>query len=103
LEIPTEQEPRLWSQRVEAHLRLSHLFQRLKHLRKRLPPISKTGSKTASRKTLSGCDLFIPKTAEAALSTVKAPNKAIIKAKSSIQALHLIIIAQFAPILSVSP
>jgi len=60
-------------------------------------------AKAASRETFSRCDVFIPETVEAALRTLQASDKAIIKAKRSIQALHLISIAQFAPILSVSP
>jgi len=60
-------------------------------------------AKAASRGTLPRCDLLIPETVEAAFHTLQATDKAIIRAKSSIEALNLIIIAQFAPILSVSP
>ncbi|MDQ2904866.1 MAG: hypothetical protein M3Y81_15115, partial [Chloroflexota bacterium] len=60
-------------------------------------------AKAAFREALPRCDLLITEAVKAAPRTLQTPGKAIIKAKSSIQALHLIIIALFAPILSVSP
>ena len=60
-------------------------------------------AKAASGGALLGYDLLIPVTVETAFHTLQASAEATTGAKSSIEALNLIIVAQFAPILSVSP
>ncbi len=60
-------------------------------------------AESASRGALPGCKMFIAETIKGAFYTLQALVEVIIRAKSSIETLNLIIIAQFAPILSVSP
>jgi hypothetical protein len=60
-------------------------------------------AKAASGGALLGYDLFSPVTAETAFHILQASAEATTGAKSSIEALNVIIVAQFAPILSVSP
>jgi hypothetical protein len=59
-------------------------------------------AESASRAALLGCKMFIAETIKKAFHTLQALVEVIIRVKSSIEALNLIIVAQFALILSVS-
>ena len=60
-------------------------------------------AESASRAALLGRKMLIVETVKGAFHTLQALVEVIIRAKSSIETLNLIIVAQFALILSVSP
>jgi len=60
-------------------------------------------AESASKAALLGCKMLIAETIKSAFHTLQALIEVIIRAKSSIETLNLIIVAQFALILSVSP
>ena len=57
---------------------------------------------SASRAALLCCKMVIAETLEEVFQTLQAPVEVIIRVKSSIETLNLIIVAQFTLILSVS-
>jgi hypothetical protein len=60
-------------------------------------------AESASRAALLGCKMLIAETIKGAFHTLQALVEEIIRARSSIETLNLIIVAQFALILSISP
>src|SRR5258708_7718327 len=60
-------------------------------------------AESASRAALLGCKMLIAETIKRAFHTLQALVEVTIRAKSSIETLNLILVAQFTPILSISP